>query len=228
MDPKPRLHPHFVRWFERALVAAEGGPAGAALPANAASGASLGRFQLDLTQQAGLRGELARLARRRLIPGDVDGLFAKRVVAMTPAERERTRKLLDRLLADPAGAAWLARHERAMLVRVGLAVRRLIARAGQAAAPFASSLRGQVELGCHLHQFGTGRADRLAAFLSGAPVIFEQTDGTRLQVGFRGALDVAQFREFRRATRWGRENPRANESRHARIDYALRAAPVWA
>lgn len=228
METKPRLHPLFVRWLDRALIAAEGGPAGAALPLNAVSGVSLGRFQLDLTQQAALRGELAKFARRCLIPGDVDGLFAKRVAAMTPSERERARKLVDRLLAEPAGAAWLARSERAMLVRVGLGVRRLIAKAGPAARPFASSLRGQVEIGCHLHQFGTERAERLATFLAGAPVAFEGADGTAIQVGYRGALDVAQFREFRRATRWGRENPRANESRHARIDYALRAAPNWA
>ncbi|MBI1245251.1 MAG: hypothetical protein GC202_09610 [Alphaproteobacteria bacterium] len=227
MDTKPRLHPLFVRWLDRALIAAEGGPAGAALPLNAASGVSLGRFQLDLAQQSALRGALAKFARSCLIPGDVEGLFAKRVAAMTPSERERARKLVDGLLARPAGAAWLARFERAMLVHVGLCVRRLLAKAAPAAAPFASSLRGQVELGCHLHQFGTGRTERLATFLAGAPVIFELADGTMRQVGFRGALDVAQFREFRRATRWGRENPRANESRHARIDYALRAAPAW-
>ncbi len=226
MDQKPRLHPLFVRWLDRALAAAEGGPSGVALPANAASGVSLGRFQLDLAQQVGLRGAIATLARRALVPGDVDGLLAKRIVAMTPSERERARKLLDRLLAEPAGGAWLVRFERAMLVRVGLAVRRLIAKANNAAAPFAASLRGQVELGCHLHQFGTESTERLAAFLAGAPVLFE-ADGRQFQIGFRGALDVAQFREFRRATRWGRENPRANESRHARIDYALRAAPVW-
>jgi len=222
MANKPKLHPLFVRWLERALEAAEGARPGlVALPANGNSGASLGRLQLDLVQQADLRRDLARTARRALIPGDVAGLLAKRVRTMTPAERIDARRVLERLLERPAGAAWLARHERAMAVRVGLAVRRLIEAASPGAAEFAASLRGQVELGCHLHQFGTDSIDMLAAFLAGRRVTFN----SGRSAAFDAPLDVEQFRGFRRATQWGYENPRANESRHMRVDLALRDVP---
>ncbi len=218
-----RLHPLFVRWLEPAIAAAEGAAATpVALPANGESGASVGRLQLDLTQQTALRAALARTGRRNLIPGDLDGLFAKRVRAMTPAERVLAAAILGRILAAPEGAAWLARHERWMLVRVTARVRRLIRDAAPAAEAFAASLRGQVEIGCHLHQFGAERTDKLAAFLGGARVSFEHENGNVRALAFHGALDIAQFREFRRATRWGAANPRANESRHARIDAALR------
>ncbi len=222
MASTPRLHPLFVRWLQRALEAAEGArPGQIALLTNGESGASLGRLQMDLSQQAALRGDLALVARRSLVPGDVDGLLAKRVRLMTLSERETARRVLEHLLEKPAGAAWLARHERAMAVRVGLAVRRLIAAASPGAADFAASLRGQIEIGCHLHQFGTGSTAKLAAFLAGQRVTFES--GRTAE--FRAPLDIEQFRGFRRATQWGHENPRANESRHMRVDLALRAAP---
>lgn len=219
----PKLHPLFVRWLERALEAAEGAKPGlVALPANGDSGASLGRLQLDLVQQADLRRDLARAARTALIPGDVAGLLAKRVRTMTLAERDEARRILQQLLERPAGAAWLARHERAMAVRVGIAVRHLVRAASPGAADFAASLRGQIELGCHLHQFGTESIDMLAAFLEGKRVTFN----SGRTAAFRAPLDVEQFRGFRRATQWGHENPRANESRHLRVDMALRAVPA--
>jgi hypothetical protein len=219
MTTNPKLHPLFVRWLERALEAAEGARPGlVALPANGESGVSLGRLQMDLSQQAPLRRDLAQTARRALVPGDVEGLLAKRVRLMTPSDRESARRLLERLLERPDGAAWLARHERAMTVRVGLAVRRLIAAAAPGAADFANSLRGQVELGCHLHQFGTGSTEKLSEFLAGRRVVFDETRSA----AFRAPLDIEQFRGFRRATHWGYENPRANESRHLRVDLAMR------
>jgi hypothetical protein len=216
------LHPLFVRWLERALEAAEGArPGQIALLTNGESGASLGRLQMDLSQQAALRGDLALVARRSLVAGDVDGLLAKRVHLMTQAERATARRILEQVLERPHGAAWLAKHERAMAVRVGLAVRRLIAGAAPEAADFAGSLRGQIEIACHLHQFGTGSTRMLADFLAGRRVTFE----SGRTAAFRAPLDVEQFRGFRRATQWGHENPRANESRHMRVDLALRAIP---
>ncbi|MBI3503383.1 MAG: hypothetical protein HY059_00975 [Proteobacteria bacterium] len=209
----------FVRWLERALEAAEGARPGlVALPASGESGVSLGRLQMDLSQQAALRRDLARAARRMLVPGDVDGLLAKRVRVMAPSDRENARRLLEHVLERPDGAAWLARHERAMAVRVGLAVRRLIAFVAPGAADFANSLRGQIEIGCHLHQFGTGSTEKLSDFLAGKRVTFDE----KRSAAFRAPLDLEQFRGFRRATRWGFENPRANESRHMRVDLALR------
>jgi hypothetical protein len=218
---RPRLHPLFVRFLEPVLAAAEGAaPVLVALPANGESGVSLGALQLDLVWQPGLRADLATLARSRLVAADAAGLFAKRVRAMTPAERTQARHLAETLLARPAGAAWLARHERAMLVRVGLAARRVLAACAPGARGFASGLRGQIEIACHLHQFGAERTDRLEAFLAGREVAFDGADGRRRLAGWRGALDVERFRDFRRATRWGAAHPRACESRHMRVDAA--------
>jgi hypothetical protein len=222
MVPYPRLHPLFVRWLERALEAAEGArPGQIALLTNGESGASLGRLQMDLSQQAALRGDLALVARRAMMAGDIDGLLAKRVRLMTQPERATARRILEQVLERPQGAAWLAKHERAMAVRVGLAVRWLIAGASPGAADFAASLRGQIEIACHLHQFGTGSTGMLADFLAGRRVTFE----SGRTAAFRAPLDVEQFRGFRRATHWGHENPRANESRHMRVDLVLRDAP---
>jgi hypothetical protein len=220
---RPRLHPLFVRFLEPVLAAAEGASAArVALPANGESGVSLGPLQLDLAWQPALRADLARLAHARLLGADASGLFAKRVRAMTPAERAQAAQLAEALLARPAGAAWLARHERAMLVRVGLAVRRVLAACAPGAFGFASALRGQIEIACHLHQFGPERTDRLEAFLAGREVAFDGADGRRRLAGWRGALDVERFRDFRRATRWGSSHPRACESRHLRVDAAWR------
>jgi hypothetical protein len=141
---------------------------------------------------------------------------------MNKAERVQAERIGMRLLAWPGAAAILARFERLKLVRIGLAVRRVIATASPGAARFARSLRGQIELGCHLHQFGTGSTERLEAFLNGRTVAFEGADGKTRRVAPAIPLDIERFRDFRRATRWGAANPRANESRHQRIDFALK------
>jgi hypothetical protein len=232
------LHPLFVRWLEPTLAAAEGGRVGQAVALdNGASGLSLGRLQMDLSQQAELRARLAAFARARLLdldtpqPGalagrvDLDRLFAKPTAQMTKAEGAQAERMGMRLLAWPGALAILARFERLKLVRIGLAVRRMVGSAGPNAADFARSLRGQIELGCHLHQFGTGSTERLAAFLAGQKVSFEGLDGKIRSVQAAAALDVERFRDFRRATRWGAANPRANESRHQRIDHALKGVP---
>ena len=229
------LHPLFVRWLEPTLAAAEGGRAGQAVALdNGASGLSLGRLQMDLSQQAELRVNLAAFARARLLdldtpqpdaPAlrvDLARLFAKPTEKMNKAERAQAERIGMRLLAWPGAAAILARFERLKLVRIGLAVRRVIATASPGAARFARSLRGQIELGCHLHQFGTGATERLEAFLNGRTVAFEGADGKTRSVTLANPFDIERFRDFRRATRWGAANPRANESRHQRIDLALK------
>jgi hypothetical protein len=236
---KVGLHPLFVRWLEPVLAAAEGGRAGQAVALdNGASGLSLGRLQMDLAQQAELRAALAAFARARLLDLDTSGpgetakrvdlatLFAKRTDRLTKSERAQAERLGQRLLAWPGAAAVLARYERLKLVRIGLALRGLIGQAHPDAAAFARSLRGQIEIGCHLHQFGTGSTQRLAAFLAGGEVAFEGIDGKTRRTRFAGPLTREQFRNFRRATRWGAANPRANESRHARIDHATAALPA--
>jgi hypothetical protein len=230
------LHPLFVRWLEPTLAAAEGGRAGQAVALdNGASGLSLGRLQMDLSQQAELRTRLAAFARARLLDldtpqpealasrVDLDRLFAKTTAKMNKAERAQAERIGMRLLAWPGAAAILARFERLKLVRIGLAVRRVVATASPAAAKFVRSLRGQIELGCHLHQFGTGSTERLEAFLAGRTVAFEGADGKTRSATPANPLDIERFRDFRRATRWGAANPRANESRHQRIDLALKA-----
>jgi|GEM_PF-7071455 len=232
------LHPLLVRWLEPVLAAAEGGRTGQAVALdNGASGLSLGRLQMDLSQQAELRLSLAAFARARFLdldasgPGetasrvDLERLFAKRTDRMTKAERVQAERLGQRMLAWPGAAALLARYERLKLVRIGLALRALVAHAHPDAAAFARSLRGQIELACHLHQFGTGNTQRLAAFLGGGAVAFEGADGIVRQARFAGSLTLELFRDFRRATRWGAANPRANESRHARIDLATKTLP---
>lgn len=244
MNKTPRtrtvgLHPLLVRWLEPVLAAAEGGRTGQAVALdNGASGLSLGRLQMDLSQQAELRLSLAAFARARLIdldapnPGeptkrvDLEALFAKRTAQMTKAERVQAERLGQRLLAWPGAGAVLARYERLKLVRIGLALRAMIAQASPAAAAFVRSLRGQIEIACHLHQFGTGSTERLAAFLAGGEVAFEGADGKTRRTRFSGSLTLEQFRDFRRATRWGAANPRANESRHARVDQATKALPA--
>ncbi len=230
------LHPLFVRWLEPTLAAAEGGRAGQAVALdNGASGLSLGRLQMDLSQQVELRAQLAAFARARLLdldtplpdapPVRVDlaRLFAKTTAQMGKAERTQAERVGMRLLAWPGAAAILARFERLKLVRIGLAVRRLVATASPGTAMFARSLRGQIELGCHLHQFGVGSTERLEAFLAGRTVAFEGADGKTRSASPANPLDIERFRDFRRATRWGAANPRANESRHQRIDLALKA-----
>ena len=233
--PRIGLHPLFVRWLEPTLALAEGGRSGQAVALdNGASGLSLGRLQMDLSQQAELRAKLAAFARARLLDldtpqpealasrVDLERLFAKPTEKMNKAERAQAERLGMRLLAWPGAAAILARFERLKLVRIGLAVRRVIATASPGAAMFARSLRGQIELGCHLHQFGTGATERLEAFLAGRTVAFEGADGKTRSVAPANPLDIERFRDFRRATRWGAANPRANESRHQRIDLALK------
>ncbi len=230
------LHPLFVRWLEPTLAAAEGGRAGQAVALdNGASGLSLGRLQMDLSQQAELRAKLAAFARARLLDldtprpdaiavrVDLERLFAMPTEKMNKSERAQAERIGMRLLAWPGAAAILARFERLKLVRIGLAVRRVVATASPGAAMFARSLRGQIELGCHLHQFGTGATKRLEAFLAGRAVAFEGADGKMRNVVPAHPLDIERFRDFRRATRWGTSNPRANESRHRRIDLALKA-----
>jgi hypothetical protein len=237
-NPRIGLHPLFVRWLEPTLALAEGGRAGQAVALdNGASGLSLGRLQMDLSQQAELRVNLAAFARARLLdldtpqpdaPAvriDIERLFAKTTEKMNKAERAQAERIGMRLLAWPGAAAILARFERLKLVRIGLAVRRVIATASPGAAKFARSLRGQIELGCHLHQFGTGSTERLEAFLAGRTVAFEGADGKTRSVAPTIPLDIERFRDFRRATRWGAANPRANESRHQRIDLALKGMP---
>ncbi|MCZ8312101.1 MAG: hypothetical protein O9320_14745 [Magnetospirillum sp.] len=237
-NPRIGLHPLFVRWLEPTLALAEGGRAGQAVALdNGASGLSLGRLQMDLSQQAELRVNLAAFARARLLdldtPGpdapavrvDIERLFAKTTEKMNKAERAQAERIGMRLLAWPGAAAILARFERLKLVRIGLAVRRVIATASPGAAKFARSLRGQIEFGCHLHQFGTGSTERLEAFLAGRTVAFEGADGKMRSVAPTIPLDIERFRDFRRATRWGAANPRANESRHQRIDLALKGTP---
>lgn len=229
------LHPQFVRWLEPTLAAAEGARAGQAVALdNGASGLSLGRLQMDLSQQAELRARLAAFARARLLDldtkqphalaarVDLERLFAKPTAQMAKTERAQAERIGMRLLAWPGAAAILARFERLKLVRIGLAVRRMIATASPGAAEFARSLRGQIELGCHLHQFGTGSTERLEAFLAGRTVAFDGADGKTRSVAPAIPLDIERFRDFRRATRWGAANPRANESRHQRIDLALK------
>ncbi|MCA3262946.1 MAG: hypothetical protein ING44_13470 [Telmatospirillum sp.] len=229
------LHPQFVRWLEPTLAAAEGARAGQAVALdNGASGLSLGRLQMDLSQQAELRARLAAFARARLLDldtkqphalaarVDLERLFAKPTAQMAKTERAQAERIGMRLLAWPGAAAILARFERLKLVRIGLAVRRMIATASPGAAEFARSLRGQIELGCHLHQFGTGSTERLEAFLAGRTVAFDGADGKTRSVAPANPLDIERFRDFRRATRWGAANPRANESRHQRIDLALK------
>lgn len=235
-SPRIGLHPLFVRWLEPTLAMAEGGRAGQAVALdNGASGLSLGRLQMDLSQQAELRARLAAFARARLLdldtpqpdaPAvrvDLERLFAKTTEKMNKAERAQAERIGMRLLAWPGAAAILARFERLKLVRIGLAVRRVVATASPGAAQFARSLRGQIELGCHLHQFGTGSTERLEAFLAGRTVAFEGADGKTRSAAPANPLDIERFRDFRRATRWGAANPRANESRHQRIDLALQA-----
>jgi hypothetical protein len=232
------LHPLFVRWLEPTLAAAEGGQAGQAVALdNGASGLSIGRLQMDLSQQAELRARLAAFARARLLDLDMPRphapavrvdlahLFAKPTARMGKAERAQAERIGMRLLAWPGAAAILARFERLKLVRIGLAVRRLVAAASPGTAMFARSLRGQIELGCHLHQFGVGSTERLEAFLAGRTVAFEGADGKTRSVAPADPLDIERFRDFRRATRWGAANPRANESRHQRIDLALKGVP---
>ncbi len=237
-NPRIGLHPLFVRWLEPTLALAEGGRAGQAVALdNGASGLSIGRLQMDLSQQAELRVKLAAFARSRLLDldtpqpealavrVDLDRLFAKPTEKMNKAERAQAERIGMRLLAWPGAAAILARFERLKLVRIGLAVRHVIATASPGATKFARSLRGQIELGCHLHQFGTGSTERLEAFLAGRTVAFEGADGKTRSVAPTIPLDIERFRDFRRATRWGAANPRANESRHQRIDLALKGMP---
>ena len=234
--PRIGLHPLFVRWLEPTLALAEGGRAGQAVALdNGASGLSLGRLQMDLSQQAELRAKLAAFARARLLDldtprpdavavrVDLDRLFAMPTEKMNKSERAQAQRIGARLLAWPGAAAILARFERLKLVRIGLAVRRVVATASPGSTMFARSLRGQIELGCHLHQFGTGSTERLEAFLAGRTVAFEGADGKTRSVAPANPLDIERFRDFRRATRWGTSNPRANESRHRRIDLALKA-----
>ncbi len=218
------LDPDFDAVLAEVLGDAEGGADGrVAAVDNAASGLSAGRFQIDLSQRPDLAARFAAIAAAAKLPGaDDTALLAKRTRDLTRAERARAVALGDSILATEAGRAALAEAEAAKFTELRVAVRRIARDTGPGACEFFAGLRGQIELACHLHQFGTRNVRKLQAYLRGETVSFE----------FPGMppdpplvppdpLDIAGFREFRAATRWGREFPRARESRDLRVDRAF-------
>jgi hypothetical protein len=129
-----------------------------------------------------------------------------------------------RLIARREGAGALARAEALKLLQLRAAIARLRARAAPLARDFLAGLRGQIELACHLHQFGTGATVRLEDFLAGRPVRFREAALPAREAVAGDPLDLEGFRAFRAATKWGHLNERARLSRDARVDRAYAAA----
>jgi hypothetical protein len=218
------LDPDFDAVLAEVLGDAEGGPDGEVVAVdNAASGLSAGRFQIDLSQRPDLARRFADLAAAAKLPGADDApLLARRTRDMTRAERARAVALGNAILATIEGKTALDAAEAAKFAELRDAVRRLANAAGPVARDFLTGLRGQIELACHLHQFGTGNVRKLQAYLNGAKVTFDFPGAPpEPPIVASDPLDLAGFREFRAATRWGREFPRARESRDLRVDRAF-------
>ncbi|MBN9498398.1 MAG: hypothetical protein J0H39_16725 [Alphaproteobacteria bacterium] len=218
------LDPDFDAVLAEVLGDAEGGPEGRVVAVdNAASGLSAGRFQMDLSQRAELARRFAAIAVAEKLPGADDAaLLSARTRDLTSAERARAVALGNSILATDAGKAALTEAEAAKFAELRAAVRRVARDSGAGARDFLAGLRGQIELACHLHQFGTGSIRKLQAYLRGEAVAFEFPGAPpEPPVAPNDPLDLAGFRAFRAATRWGREFPRARESRDLRIDRAF-------
>ncbi|MCM0021549.1 MAG: hypothetical protein NBV67_16275, partial [Tagaea sp.] len=220
------LHPLYDPLLPEILAEAEGGKAGLVVALdNANSGLSVGRYQMDLSQRRDLAAELAGIARTGdwAHESDID-LIDRRTRDLLPDERRRAEALVRRLIERGDGFAALTRAEALKLLQLRKTVQRLRAGAAPLAAEFLGGLRGQIELACHLHQFGCTGTSRLESFLRGARVRFVELSLPPREAVANDPLDLAGFREFRAATKWGHLNERARLSRDARVDHAYAMA----
>lgn len=220
------LHPLYDALLPEILTEAEGGKTGLVVALDDAnSGLSVGRYQMDLSQRRDLAAALGALARAQgwAELAEIE-LIDRRTRDLLPDERRRGEAVVRRAIETAAGAEILAAAEAEKLVQLRAGVSRLRAGAADLAAEFLGGLRGQIELACHLHQFGTGSTKRLAEFLDGGAVRFAEAGLPPREVRAGDPLDLAGFRAFRAATRWGHLNERARLSRDARIDRAYKIA----
>lgn len=228
MIPKSEREPHplYDVILPEVLTGAEGGQAGLVVALdNASSGLSVGRYQMDLSQRRDLAAQLAEIARADGLaePMDIE-LLDRRTRDLLPEERRRAEALARRLIRQPDGAGALARAEALKVLQLRAGIARLRADAAPLAAEFLDGLRGQIELACHLHQFGAGVTTRLGAFLAGKQVRFAEATLPTRDVRANDPLDLAGFRAFRAATKWGHLNERARLSRDERVDRAYAGA----
>lgn len=223
---KSELHPLYDAILPEILAEAEGGKPGLVVALdNANSGLSIGRFQMDLSQRRDLAARLTKIARDGGWSDSADiELLDRRTRDLLPEERRRAEALARRLIERSDGAAALAEAEAVKLQELRAAVRRLRMDAAPCAEAFLGDLRGQIEIACHLHQFGAGATTRLEDFLAGKPVRFFEATLPPRTAWAEDPLDLAGFRAFRAATKWGHLNERARLSRDQRVDRAYAQA----
>jgi hypothetical protein len=220
------LHPLYDPLLPEILAEAEGGKTGLVVALdNANSGLSVGRYQMDLSQRRDLAAELAQIARKGDWAEETDiDLIDRRTRDLLPDERRRAETLVRRLIERGEGFTALARAETLKLLQLRKVVLRLCAGAPLLASEFLGGLRGQVELACHLHQYGSVGTARLEKFLHGETVRFYEASLPPREATAGDPLDLAGFRRFREATKWGHLHERARLSRDVRVDRAYAVA----